>query len=88
MLWRPIDRLCIFNAFLHTHLESEFGGVDLFTNKIFRSYWNYQLAKDWSLHFIAQYDETDAGAALPTRIVPSATGLSNWFWPSGKSRNS
>ena len=67
MLWRPIDRLRISNTFFHTELETKSGGTDLFTNDIFRSNWNYQFTKEWSLRFIAQYDETDAGPA--SRLV-------------------
>lgn len=67
MLWRPIDRLRISNTFFHTELESEVGGTDIFSNDIFRSNWNYQFTKEWSLRFIAQYDETDAGPA--SRLV-------------------
>ena len=63
MLWRPIDRLRISNTFFHTELETESGGTSIFTNDILRSNWNYQFTKEWSLRFIAQYDETDAGPA-------------------------
>ncbi|MEX0964889.1 MAG: DUF5916 domain-containing protein [Pseudohongiellaceae bacterium] len=67
VLWRPIDRLRVSSAFFHTTLENEASGADIFTNKIFRSNWNYQFTKEWSLRFIAQYDETDAGPA--SRLV-------------------
>lgn len=67
MLWRPIDRLRITNTYFNTSLENEAGGADIFTNEIFRSNWNYQFTKEWSLRFIAQYDETDAGPA--SRLV-------------------
>ena len=63
MLWRPLDRLRISNTLFHTKLETESSGMDIFTNNIFRSNWNYQFTKEWSLRFIAQYDETDAGPA-------------------------
>ncbi len=63
MLWRPIDRLRISNTYFHTELETERGGIDIFSNDIFRSNWNYQFTKEWSLRFIAQYDETKAGPA-------------------------
>lgn len=67
MLWRPIDRLRISNTYFHTELENEVGGADIFTNEIFRSNWNYQFTKEWSLRFITQYDKTDAGPA--SRLV-------------------
>lgn len=65
-LWRPINRLRVLNTFLNTELETK-GGAQVFTNRIARSNWNYQFTKEWSLRFIAQYDETDAGPA--TRLV-------------------
>lgn len=61
MLWRPISSLRISNTFFRTQLKAEAGGMDIFTNDIIRSNWNYQFTKEWSLRFIAQYDETDAG---------------------------
>ncbi|MDF1765165.1 MAG: DUF5916 domain-containing protein [Gammaproteobacteria bacterium] len=65
-LWRPIDRLRVLNTYLNTALETP-AGTKVFTNRIARSNWNYQFTKEWSLRFIAQYDETDAGPA--TRLV-------------------
>ena len=65
-LWRPINRLRVLNTYLNTELETK-GGAKVFTNRIARSNWNYQFTKEWSLRFIAQYDETDAGPA--TRLV-------------------
>lgn len=67
MLWRPLSSLRISNTFFHTELQTEAGGMDIFTNDIIRSNWNYQFTKEWSLRFIAQYDETDAGPA--SRLV-------------------
>lgn len=63
MLWRPIDRLRVSNTYFHTELETQSGGTNIFSNDIIRSNWNYQFTKEWSLRFIAQYDETDAGPA-------------------------
>ena len=63
MLWRPLDRLRITNTYFHTELQSKIGGTDIFSNEIVRSNWNYQFTKEWSLRFITQYDETDAGPA-------------------------
>ena len=62
-LWRPIDRLRNDNTYLYTELESRSGGTKIFSNEIIRSSWNYQFTKEWSLRFIAQYVETDAGPA-------------------------
>ena len=67
LLWRPMDRLRIDNTYLYTELENRGGGSRIFSNTIFRSNWNYQFTKEWSLRFIAQYDDTDAGPA--TRLV-------------------
>ncbi|MBL4821367.1 MAG: carbohydrate binding family 9 domain-containing protein [Gammaproteobacteria bacterium] len=63
MLWRPFDRLRISNTYFRTELETRSGGVDVFSNEIVRSNWNYQFNREWSLRFIAQYDKTDAGPA-------------------------
>jgi hypothetical protein len=67
MLWRPMDRLRVSNTYFHTELEDKNDGTDIFSNDIIRSNWNYQFSKEWSLRFIAQYDETDAGPA--SRLV-------------------
>lgn len=61
MLWRPFDRLRVANTYLHTELESRQGQGKIFANEIIRSNWNYQFNREWSLRFIAQYEETDAG---------------------------
>ena len=63
MLWRPFDRLRVANTYLYTELESRNGQGKIFSNEIIRSNWNYQFNKEWSLRFIAQYEETDAGTA-------------------------
>lgn len=63
VLWRPFDRLRVANTYLYTELETQNGGRKVFSNEIFRSNWNYQFTKEWSLRFIAQYDQTDAGPA-------------------------
>ncbi len=60
LLVRPFDRLRINNTYLYTELESRNGGRKIFSNKIFRSNWNYQFTKELSLRFIAQYEDTDA----------------------------
>ena len=63
MLWRPIDRLRIENTYLYTELETQSGGINVFSNEIIRSNWNYQFTRELSLRFIAQYEEVDAGPA-------------------------
>ena len=62
-LWRPIDRLSINNTYFLTELKNRGGGSKIFTNEIFRSNWNYQFTKEWSLRFITQYDQTEASAS-------------------------
>jgi len=66
MLWRPFDRLRVANTYLYTELESRSGQGKIFSNEIMRSNWNYQFNREWSLRFIAQYEETDAG--IGTRL--------------------
>ena len=63
MLWRPFDRLRVANTYLYTELEARSGQGKIFSNEIIRSNWNYQFNREWSLRFIAQYEETDAGVA-------------------------
>ena len=63
MLWRPFDRLRVANTYLYTELESRQRQGKIFSNEIIRSNWNYQFNKEWSLRFITQYEETDAGVA-------------------------
>ena len=60
-LWRPIDRLRIVNTYLYTELESQANSQKIFSNEIARSNWNYQFTKEWSLRFIAQYENTQGG---------------------------
>jgi hypothetical protein len=67
LLWRPFDRLRVSNTYLYTELESRQGQGKVFSNEILRSNWNYQFNREWSLRFIAQYEETDAGVA--TRLT-------------------
>tara|TARA_R100001143_G_C3357747_1_gene133588 strand:- start:548 stop:2770 length:2223 start_codon:yes stop_codon:yes gene_type:complete len=62
MLWRPLDRLRVSNTYLLSELETS-NNVQIFTNEIIRSSWNYQFSREMSLRFIAQYEETDAGVA-------------------------
>ena len=58
VLFRPIERLRIDNSYVRTELD----GGKVFSNEIFRSSWNYQFTREMSLRFIAQYENTDAGA--------------------------
>lgn len=59
-LWRPIDRLRINNTYLYTEVQNP-AGAHIFSNEIFRSNWNYQFSREWSLRFITQYEETTGG---------------------------
>jgi hypothetical protein len=68
VFWRPIDRLRIDNTLLHTELDDPMGRGSIFSNTIFRSRWNYQFTKEWSLRFIAQQDDIDPGSPLLTSI--------------------
>ena len=61
LIWRPIDRLRIANAYFYTEVETKSGGSKVFSNEILRSNWNYQFTRELSLRFIAQYEETEAG---------------------------
>lgn len=62
LFWRPIDRLRVDNTYLRTNLDARNGTGRVFSNEIYRSRWNYQFSRELSLRFIAQYEETEAGA--------------------------
>jgi hypothetical protein len=66
--WRPIDRLRIDSTFLYTELEDPNGAGSIFTNEIFRTKFNYQFTKEWSLRFIVQQDDIQPGAASLTSL--------------------
>jgi hypothetical protein len=68
VFWRPIDRLRVDNTYLYTELEDRNGLGSIFSNKIFRSRWNYQFTKEWSLRFIAQQEEIDPGSTTLTSL--------------------
>jgi hypothetical protein len=68
LFWRPLDRLRVDNTFLHTELDARNGAGSIFSNEIFRSRWNYQFTKEWSLRFIIQQEDLKPGA-------PSLTSL-------------
>ena len=59
-LWRPTDRLRVNNTYLYTEVQNS-AGARIFSNEIVRSNWNYQFTREWSLRFIAQYEETTGG---------------------------
>jgi hypothetical protein len=60
--------LRVDNTFLHTELDARNGAGSIFSNEIFRSRWNYQFTKEWSLRFIIQQEDLKPGA-------PSLTSL-------------
>jgi hypothetical protein len=68
VFWRPMDRLRVDNTLLYTDLDDRGGQGSIFTNTIFRSRWNYQFTKEWSLRFIVQQEEIDPGAATLTSL--------------------
>ncbi len=59
-LWRPTDRLRVNNTYLRTEVENR-AGAHIFSNEIFRTNWNYQFTREWSLRLITQYEETEGG---------------------------
>jgi hypothetical protein len=68
VFWRPIDRLRIDTTYLLNELEDKGGLGSIFANKIFRTKFNYQFTKEWSLRFIVQQDEVDPGSPLLTSL--------------------
>jgi hypothetical protein len=69
VFWRPIDRLRIDTTYLYTELEDRNGGGSIFANDIFRTRFNYQFTKEWSLRFIVQHEEIDPGSPTLTSLV-------------------
>ncbi len=69
MFWRPIDRLRIDSTFLYTELEDPNGAGSIFTNEIFRTKFNYQFTKEWSLRFIVQQDDIQPGEPTLTSLA-------------------
>ncbi len=61
---RPLTPLRIENTWLHTTLG--LGGRLAFATDIVRSQWAWQVTREWSLRFIAQYDHTRTDASLST----------------------
>lgn len=69
VFWRPIDRLRIDSTYLYTELEDSNGAGSVFTNEIFRTKFNYQFTKEWSLRLIVQQDDVEPGAASLTSLA-------------------
>lgn len=70
VFWRPIDRLRIDTTYLYNELEDQDGAGSIFANNIFRTRFNYQFTKEWSLRFIVQQDEIDPGSPVLTSLEP------------------
>jgi len=68
VFWRPIDRLRIDSTYLYTELEDPSGAGSIFTNEIFRTKFNYQFTKEWSLRIIVQQDDVNPGATTLTSL--------------------
>jgi len=69
VFWRPIDRLRIDTTYLYTDLDDPTGAGSIFTNQIFRTKFNYQFTKEWSLRFIVQQDDIEPGASSLTSLT-------------------
>ncbi len=66
---RPITPLSIDNSYLLTRLRAGSTDASIFNNHIIRSKWNYQINRELSVRFIAQYTATLANpqlTSLPT----------------------
>lgn len=53
---RPTNQLRIDNSYLQFRLTNRFSNAGIMNNHIIRSKWNYQITKELSARFIAQYD--------------------------------
>ncbi len=65
---RPTKSLTVENTYLLTRLHEQNSGLNIFNNHIFRSKWNYQFTKEFSLRLIGQYDTTLGNPALTSLV--------------------
>jgi hypothetical protein len=63
---RPLNGLTIENSYLVTRLLDQQTHLNIFNNHIFRSKWNYQFTKEFSLRLIGQYTTTISNPGLTT----------------------
>jgi uncharacterized protein DUF5916 len=63
---RPSKALTVENTYLMTRLLDRDTNLNIFNNHIFRSKWNYQFTKEFSLRLIGQYVATLSNPALTT----------------------
>ena len=61
---RPLKGLTVENTYLMARLHDLDTGANIFNNHIFRSKWNYQFTKEFSLRLIGQYTATIGNPAL------------------------
>jgi len=59
---RPVSQLAIENSYILSRLRVVGADSAIFNNHIFRSNWNYQINREFSLRFIAQYNPTLANS--------------------------
>jgi len=65
---RPTKRLTVDNTYLLTRLRDQTSDLNIFNNHIFRSKWNYQFTKEFSLRVIGQYDTTLGNPGLTSLV--------------------
>lgn len=58
LTFRPMSQLTIDNSYLLSRLRVPGADAAVFNNHIVRSKWNYQINRELSVRFIAQYDTT------------------------------
>jgi hypothetical protein len=68
----PMKQLAIDNRYIMSRLRVLGGQQSIFNNNIIRSKWNYQITRELSLRFIAQYNTTLANG-LNTSIQTTKT---------------
>jgi hypothetical protein len=54
--FRPVSQLTVVNRYLFTKLADRGTSATIFNDHIFRSRWNWQFTREFSLRFIAQYN--------------------------------
>ncbi len=63
---RPTKQLTVDNSYLGARLAAVGTHANIFNSHIVRSKWNYQITRELSLRFIAQYNTVLANSALTT----------------------
>jgi hypothetical protein len=62
---RPVGRLQIANTYL---IDESAGTATMFSASVFRSKWNWQLSREWSVRVIGQYNSVVTNPLLTSQM--------------------